>query len=66
MKTAKLLVTDPMRGTLTSAQVDIIYRNKVLFTFQGKRADVGTMLQKSIAWARNQGYSKTRAEYSPR
>ena len=63
MKTATLLVTDPMSGTLTSAQVDVMYRGKVLRTFQGHRCDVGGMLQKGIVFANNQGFTRTKAEY---
>jgi hypothetical protein len=63
MKTAKLIVTDPMAGTFTSAQVDITYRGKVLYSFQGHRCEVGTMLQKAISWAAKRGFDKTKAEY---
>jgi hypothetical protein len=64
MKTARLIVTDPLFGTLTSAQVDVMYRGKVLCTLQGKRAEVGTMLQKAITWCTNRGFEKTKAEYT--
>lgn len=62
-KTAKLIVTDPLQGTMTSAGVDVTYRKKVLYSFTGKRAYIGDMLQMANKWAINQGFDKTKAEY---
>lgn len=62
-KTAKLIVTDPLTGTLTSAGVDVTYRGTILKSFTGKRAYIGDMLQMAHKWAVNQGFDKTKAEY---
>lgn len=62
-KVAKLIVTDPLSGTMTSAGIAITYRGKVLYSFTGKRAYIGDMLQMANKWAINQGFDKTKVEY---
>jgi len=62
-KTAKLVVTDPVQGTLNMASVEVTYRGKRLNSFTFKRQHVGDLLQMANKWATSHGFGKTKAEY---
>lgn len=59
-KTAVLSIYCPY-GTWGITHIDIMYRGRVLYDFAGGKHQTGELLQRAMQWAKNQGFTDTRA-----
>ena len=58
-RTSTLAIYTPW-GAPNACIVDIQYRGKILYSFEGHRCDEGALLEKAKVWAANQGFYRTK------